>query len=63
MNGQYQIRWDADTGDIKPAQVVGTKAHERGPKEQQGDLLLWNEQQEDLSQWVADNAPAEREEM
>ena len=48
--GQYQFRFDSD-GDIHEAQVVGSKAHEHGPKEKQANLLDLARELEQLRAW------------
>ena len=48
--GQYQFTFDA-AGDIKESEVVGSKAHEHGPKEKQGDLIDHAHDLEQLEAW------------
>ena len=48
--GQYQFTFDSD-GDIREPKVVGSKAHENGPKEKQADLLDHAHELEQLRAW------------
>ena len=48
--GQYQFTFDSD-GDIREAQVVASKAHEHGPKEQQANLLDHDHDLDQLRVW------------
>ena len=48
--GQYQFTFDSD-GDISDPKVVGSKAHERGPKEKQADLIDHAHDLEQLLAW------------
>ena len=48
--GQYQFTFDSD-GEILKVQVVGSKAHENGPKETQVDLLDHAYELEQLRAW------------
>ncbi len=48
--GQYRFTFDSN-GDIREAQVVGSKAHEHGPKEKQADLLAHIHELEQLRAW------------
>jgi hypothetical protein len=43
-----QFRWNVETGE---QYAVASSHHERGPKEQQGDLLLWGTEQDKLAGW------------
>jgi hypothetical protein len=45
-----QFRWDVMTGEVH---AVASSHHEHAPKEAQGDLLLWGDEQVRLADWNA----------
>ena len=51
MNGQFQMKFDETTGDIKQPDVVATSAHEDEPREQQASLTQYADEREALSIW------------
>ena len=48
--GQYQFTFDSD-GDKSDPKVIASKAHERGPKEKQADLIDHARELEQLRAW------------
>lgn len=50
--GQFKFNFNSTTGDIYEPQVVGSKAHEHGPKEKLADLLEHADEIEQLRAWT-----------
>ena len=56
MTGQFKFTFALD-GTIKEPEAVASKAHERGPKERQADLLQHAEELEAMKLWQSDDYP------